>query len=170
MTTEAPAVEQPEFVDEIVVQLQRADPGEIESAELEELTGADPDGLRMAIEWMREQDLFDDDAEHFKLRDASALPQHEAPPEEQLDSPTGGPPTPRPPAPGEVPVRLRLGLTATYGRGPGENDDAIVAKSETLFTDIQEALGQAFPNLDIFLTVEGIETYDSPRVIFPPEG
>lgn len=160
--------DQPEFVDEILVHLQRADPGEIESGELEDLIGADREGMRTAVEWMNEQKLLDPDAQHFKLLDASKLPQHEAPPEAQLDPETPESVVP-PPAPGDVPVRLRLGLTATFGRSAGDDDEAIVKRSELLYEQIRDVLNANLRSLDIFLEVEGIETYDKPRVIFSSE-
>jgi hypothetical protein len=60
-----------------------------------------------------------------------------------------------------------MGLTCSFGRRPGESDDANVVKAQMLAEEFGNAVAAAFPKLDFHIELLGVDSFDNPRPLFP---
>ena len=158
--------ERPPAADEVELLLQRAAPGEVEKEELISETGLPNDELREAIDWLREHGNLEDTENGYRLPEGSA--SGEAPADEH--EPEHEPEHEEEPGPAlTAHVRSHFEVVCSFGRKPGETDDASLAKSQTIAAEIGNALSMALPKLDFHVSVLRVDAFDSPRPLFPAD-
>jgi hypothetical protein len=160
----------PELADEILVHLTRVAPGSMEKEELVDKMEADPSELREALTWLEKEGLLDADADQYRLAENSK--PKAGVPSEPPDGDKASAPSPDAPPPASsattLPVRQEMSLVVHFGRTKDESDDEVAMRSKEIYDSIGEAIEARLPTLDCLLEVKEIETFDSPRRIFPP--
>jgi hypothetical protein len=162
--------ERPPGADAVEIILQRAALGEVEKAELVEEAGLATDDLREAIDWLEEQGqlVVTDTGYRSAGGDDEPTGPEAAHPSE--DEPLE--PVPEQEAPGPAMtahVRSHFEVVCSFGRSPGESDGAAVKKAQAIANEIGNALSAAMPRLDFHVEVSGVDAFDSPRSLWPPE-
>lgn len=169
--------ERPEGADDIVILLQRAEPGAVDRDEVFAESGLTSDKARAAIAFLVEEGEISE-TKDGSLMSGDGEPEpdqdYETPPTDQLadalarnhagdeaaaaaaaaDSPAGQ-------------VRTTLTVTSTFNRAAGESDQAVLQKAQVIADEVGNALGMAFPKLDWRVEVSGVDAFDT-RPLWPP--
>jgi hypothetical protein len=154
-----------ELADQVAVLLQRAHPGELTKEELEEQSGLSNKELRQVLDSLSAEGELDPVAENFRWRDPSG--EDKPPPEraEDEDHPA--------PLPTELPTgaptdRIVLSVTTSVPHPPEGDDESTMNQALQLAEQVQNLLGTT--GLGATVTVQRLEVYDKPRVLFDAAG
>jgi hypothetical protein len=161
--------ERPDLTDEVVVVLQRVHPGEMEKGELIEETGLTDSDLREVISYLEETGELDPKADGYRWNDRSEpadIPGLADPDNEDLEESLQ--PSDAQAAAGRAEqARTELTVLASFTKGPGMSDKALVTKAQQVATEVGNVLAAAMPQVDFHVEVSSVEAF-TPRPIWPP--
>lgn len=157
--------------DEIEILLQRAAPGSIEKAEVVSETGLGTDEVRAGVAHLEEQGRARE-TDYGELTwagdgdnpasddDDSALIRENDLTGRLADLHADGPAL-------SGQVRSTFEIVCSFGRAPGDSDNSAILKTQAIAEEIGNALGAAMPRLDFHVDVRRVDTFDSPRTLWP---
>jgi hypothetical protein len=157
--------------DALLVELRRAGPDGMEKGELAIAVGLEPDDFRAGMAQLEELSAVRIDGERYIAIDTveasdlvgTAVPSGGADDQDAEHEPPPDSPPPIPAAPAKGPTyRAIFSVAVTFGATRGENrDEQAMKRASQIGSNLAEHSGGS-------VELEGLEAYDSARVVFPP--